>query len=187
MAIGRTMTGESVAMLHAMPHAQSRTNCVRWNMIMDFKECIPWVPSLFAWSNFLGWIQLSESALRPREVGHTAACNQRMSHNPSPKDDVIEHSVQLSNLQQAFLIWWSETPVCAGCTIMGSEKYVVLVGNGFTAIGRGDQQLKQHRELKEKGDEHIDIQDCVVLPSRDPLRYHMTIPSCCKKHRQQDC
>ena len=111
-----------------------------------------------------GWIQL-----RPSEVGYTAACKQRMSHNPAPKDDVIEHSVQLSNLQQAFLIWWSETPVCAGCTIMGSEKYIVLVGNGFTTIGRGDQQLKQHRELKEKGDEHINIQDCEGATPRDPL------------------
>jgi len=52
---------------------------------------------------------------------------------------------------------------------MGSEKYIVLVGNGFTTIGRGDQQLKQHRELKEKGDEHINIQDCEGATPRDPL------------------
>ena len=86
-------------------------------------------------------------ALRPSEVGYTAACKQRMSHNPAAKDGVID----------------------AGCTIMGSETYIVLVGNGFTTIGRGDQRLEQHRELKEKGDEHINIQDCEGATPRDPL------------------
>ena len=58
-------------------------------------------------------------ALRPSEVGYTAACKQRMSHNPAAKDGVID----------------------AGCTIMGSETYIVLVGNGFTTIGRGEAPM----------------------------------------------